>query len=309
MPCFRPMLMVKSKDGEYDFISYADFEKERADGRHFRGDVMRVPCGYCAGCRLEYAKKWSYRLIAESTLYEQNSFITLTYDEDELVVNDEDRGILVPQHFTDFMKRLRDRFKRLDDRAVRFYMCGEYGSKSMRPHYHAILLNCGFDDMRYWSKTDSGEAIFRSSLLEDLWQFGQSSIGEVTPQSCAYVARYVQKKADIDKSVYEALNIPPEYVRMSRRPGIGIPFLEKHYDQIKEAGKMYLPGGQTAFIPRAWENRFDAEYIAAMKQERFEKQRLNDRYLKAVQGNSLETLITEIDERKWNAVKKPHAKT
>ena len=293
------MLMVKSKDGDYEFCNDVFFEKTRGDSRHFHGDVIRVPCGHCSGCRLEYAKKWSYRLIAESTLYPNNSFLTLTYDDDNLVVNDNDLGILVPSHFTDFMKRLRERFAREQGTKLRFFMCGEYGSKSMRPHYHAIVLNAGFDDMKYWSKTQSGEVIFRSSLLEELWPYGQSSIGEVTPSSCAYVARYVQKKADIDKSIYDELGIPKEYVRMSRRPGIGVPYLEKHFDKIMENGKMYLPGGQTAFIPRSWEKYFPSDYIEQMKEDRLAKQRLTDSYLKSVQGNSLETIFKQIDARKW----------
>ena len=91
---------------------------------------------------------------------------------------------------------------------------------------------------------------------------------------------------------------------MSRRPGIGVPFLEKHYEKIRSDGKIYLPGGQVSFLPRSWEKYFDDDYISNMKKERFEKQLLNDRYVKSVQGNTLEDIITDISKRKYENLRK-----
>jgi hypothetical protein len=124
------------------------------------------------------------------------------------------------------MKRLR--FSR--SHAIRFYACGEYGETTRRPHYHAILFNCGFPDALVHSKNNRGELLYTSADLGALWDNGQHLIGDVTFASAAYVARYCVKKvsgekADEHYSVFDADGVIherlPEFALMSRRPGIG----------------------------------------------------------------------------------------
>ena len=73
-------------------------------------------------------------------------------------------------------------------------MCGEYGEDFSRPHYHALLFNCFCPDRKKHSTGDSGSVIYTSEALTKLCPFGLSSIGDVTFESAAYVARYVMKK-------------------------------------------------------------------------------------------------------------------
>lgn len=150
---------------------------------------LQVPCGQCVGCRLERSRQWAVRCVHEASLYTDNCFVTLTYNDDFLP---EDRSLHY-RHFQLFMKRLR---KRHGD-GVRFYMCGEYGEKQGRPHYHACLFNFRFSDMRLWQERN-GVKLYRSAELERLWPFGFCSVGEVTFESAAYVARYIMKKVTGD---------------------------------------------------------------------------------------------------------------
>lgn len=174
----------------------------------------------------------------EASLYERNCFLTLTYDDDHIPY----RGMLEYPAFQKFMKRLRKFAHPIGQvvKPVRFYMCGEYGPENWRPHYHACIFNFDFDDKQKYAKTGSGEQIYRSESLEKLWPYGFSSIGAVTFESAAYVARYcVQKitghnaklhyqRQDAD-GVYQ---LPPEFNHMSLKPGIGAQFYGKYQSDI-----------------------------------------------------------------------------
>lgn len=164
----------------------------------------------------------------EASLYEQNCFLTLTYDNEHLP---RDHSLDIT-HFQKFMKRLRKKYPQ----RIRFYHCGEYGEGNGRPHYHALLFNHDFADKTLWQKTTNGDLLFRSESLERLWPLGLSTIGTVTFESAAYVARYIMKKQtgpnSIDHYTWvdehgEVHQLRPEYTTMSRRPGIGADWLKK----------------------------------------------------------------------------------
>lgn len=115
-------------------------------------------------------------------------------------------------------------------------MCGEYGEKLKKPHYHYLLFGYNFPDRYYYKTSESGEKLYRSATLESAWPFGHAWIGEVTYESCAYVAAYVMKKLNGEKAdehyrrTDEAGNdwwIQPEFNEMSRRPGIAREWWER----------------------------------------------------------------------------------
>lgn len=180
---------------------------------------LQLTCGTCVGCRLERARQWAIRCMDEASLYPENSFITLTFRPEVL----EKRGAgLDVRDFQLFMKRLR---KALPDQLIRYFHCGEYGSRYYRPHYHALLFNVGFKDRVYQKHTKAGSPIYRSALLESLWTDGFSSTTDVTFGSAAYVARYHLKKVGTVVSDNHFVNprtgemLPPEYTSMSRGSG------------------------------------------------------------------------------------------
>ncbi|AXH72227.1 MAG: replication initiator protein [Microviridae sp.] len=188
-----------------------------------------VPCGRCIGCRLERSRMWATRCMNEANLHRDNCFITLTYSDKNLPVGLGGAGnpTLWPWDLTKFFKRLRKKYGRGNDgTGIRYFACGEYGTQTIRPHYHACVFNLDFADKIPWQKT--GENIlYRSESLEKIWGFGHCLIGAVTFESAAYVARYVVEKLNGPAaSYYEEQSIEPEFVRMSRRPGIG----QKHFE-------------------------------------------------------------------------------
>jgi hypothetical protein len=195
---------------------------------------VTVPCGQCTGCRLERSRQWAIRCMHESSQWDRNCFITLTYAPEHLPEN----GTLVKRDYQLFMKKLRKRF----GPNIRYYMCGEYGEKNARPHYHACLFNFDFRDKELW-KNIRGNKLYTSKALTELWPQGFSSIGDVTFESAAYVARYITKKITGAPALdhytsYDRLSGEiyserlPEYTNMSLKPGIGATWFEQYQTDV-----------------------------------------------------------------------------
>lgn len=214
-----------------------------------------LSCGQCVGCRLERSRQWAVRCMHEASLYEDNCFVTLTYERSSVSLRYRD--------FQLFMKRLRKVAGR-----VRFYMCGEYGEAFGRPHFHVCLFGYDFPDRVYLSKTGSGFKLYRSALLESLWRFGFSSVGAVTFESAAYVARYVMKKVTgpgaarhyecVDVGSGEIVSRVPEFNKMSLRPGIGAAWLRKFQSDVYPHGAVVVNGHQ-ARPPRYYDKVYERE--------------------------------------------------
>lgn len=153
-----------------------------------------------------------------------------------------------------FVKKLRA----ATQAKLRYYMCGEYGEKLERPHYHYLLFNYNFNDRVYSHTSDSGEKLYISPTLNRIWSYGKAWIGEVTYESCAYVASYVMKKMTGSKAEEHYLRqdeagndywLEAEFNAMSRRPGIAKTWWDEfnadvHTDDVvirKNGGKMRPP--------------------------------------------------------------------
>lgn len=196
MTCFNPNQGYESSSLTVNRKHSFTYSKKHA--RRVNGVLVRrtVPCKKCEGCRFDYSREWCVKIMHEAMMHSHvNSFVTLTYND-----------ALVPafgqlkykEHFTPFLKRLRERIAPL---RIRFYMIGELGDLNLRPHFHVIIFGFDFPDKVPFKSAPNGEILYRSKLLEDLWKcpdegvsFGYSSIGSVTPASAAYVARYSMKK-------------------------------------------------------------------------------------------------------------------
>jgi len=244
MPCYHPIDAWR-REGE------AKLSFSYRPGDRLNGD-LKVPCGRCIGCRLERSKQWAIRCVHEATLHKKNSFITLTFSPEALELR-KNQWSLNKTEFQKFMKRLRKKCGK-----VRFYHCGEYGEmcgncqKSRyhcicgtrqikilgRPHYHACLFGYDFPDKELYKQTDAGSRLYTSKILSELWPHGFSTIGDVTFESAAYVARYIMKKINGDLAENHYVQhqtgeiLLPEYTTMSRRPGIGKDYLNKYFDDI-----------------------------------------------------------------------------
>jgi len=219
---------------------------------------ITLPCGQCTGCRLERSRQWAIRCSHEASLYDENSFITLTYKDDALPPY----GSLQKAHFQKFMKRLR---KANPGRKIRYYHCGEYGDDLGRPHYHACLFNYDFPDRVLFKETGETK-LYSSKTLERLWPFGFSTIGDVTFKSAAYVARYVMKKVTgrkseehysvVDEKTGEIILRQPEYTTMSLKPGIGAGWYEKWSSDVYPSDEIIIEG-RSIKPPRFYDNKYE----------------------------------------------------
>lgn len=235
MACYKPLTAWYSKTINPTGKRSMVFSSQGAEDP---GKPLELPCGQCVGCRLEKSRQWAMRCWHEASMYENNCFITLTFNEESMNKRTNPWS-LDKREFQLFMKRLRKRF----GAGIRFYSCGEYGDKGKRPHYHACLFNFDFDDKEMHSETFNGDKLYTSKALEELWPYGFCLIGDVTFESASYVARYIMKKVNgqkalehyntIDPDTGEILtSLSPEYTTMSRRPGIGATWLEQYEGDV-----------------------------------------------------------------------------
>lgn len=219
MPCYHPITGWWSRERTEKGLRKVVFNPVAALDN---GHMVTIPCGKCIGCRLERSRQWAMRCLHEASLYLDNCFITLTYDDQHLKDNS-----LHKEDFQKFMKRLR---KEYPDRNIRYYHCGEYGDENKRPHYHACLFNFDPDDKILY-KTNEDYKLWISPKINDIWGKGYCIIGDVTFDSAAYVARYIEKKlltSDKEKKEAHYQGREPEYTTMSRRPGIGRGWYDKY---------------------------------------------------------------------------------
>lgn len=246
---------TKAYDSPYDFpVYYNEF------GPH--GFNIKVPCGKCLGCRLDYSRMWATRSSNEAFMhnhYNNCSFLTLTFNSDMLNRRSNPHS-LNKVAFRSWIKRLRKAVKSTYNVEFRYMCCGEYGSRHSRPHYHMLIYGFNFPD-KYVYKYNNirGKKIlyYRSDFLEKIWSppyssdsYGFSVIGDVNFESSAYVARYVTKKlfGPLAEKVYK--HIEPEFLLTSRMPGLGFSYLSKFRHDIFNHGYIVLPNGNKAPIPR-----------------------------------------------------------
>lgn len=222
-----------------------------------------VGCGHCPKCLSLKRLEWSIRIDAEARCHDKNCFLTLTYDDDHL-----------PNSLSlDRMQRFWKSFRK--EWPIRYFCAGEYGDKFERPHYHVAAFGIDrtspcFSHMVY----DPKKRVWRGKMAH--WPDGFVAVGSLTPASAQYVAKYILKKQDLGfwgrEVGSDVLNsklrwfkdLPadkePEFQVMSRRPGLGFPFLAK-YGREMLARDSYVLDGKEVPIPQYFKQKLlsDAE--------------------------------------------------
>lgn len=275
MACYHPLKAIvvpnqMTVNGKkvYHFIKPLEEHKYPAD------QIVQLPCGQCVGCRIQYSREWANRCMMELQYHESSYFVTLTYDDAHVPRSyypDPNTGeaftslTLSKRDFQLFMKRLRKKFC---NQKIRFFMAGEYGSNTFRPHYHAIIFGLHLDDLQLYSKSPQGFCYYNSPSLQACWSdndgnpIGYAVVAEVTWETCAYTARYVMKKLNgKEANFYSDFNIQPEFTLMSRKPGIARQYYDDHPDIYK---KEYInvsteKGGLKFKPPRYFDKLYDLE--------------------------------------------------
>lgn len=198
-----------------------------------------MPCGKCINCLARYSKEWAMRCIDELQVNGGvGCFVTLTYKETD--------GVLHRSDVQNFMKRLR---KAIKPQKVRYFGSGEYGGKGDRPHYHIMLFGYRPSDLvevcRY-----KGTVYYKSEFIENIWNQGFISVGDITFESAMYCAKYLQK---LDEREHE---VKP-FTFMSLKPGIGV--LNSGFDDIFREKKYYK--GRTYPLPRYYVRRMEKDGV------------------------------------------------
>lgn len=215
------------------------------NGRTYLKDPVPIPCNHCVGCRMEKARQWKVRVCLEASQFPPDDchFVTLTYDNGHLPINDDGEPFLNKRDFQLFMKRLRKHG------TFRYFGCGEYGEIGCRPHFHCILFG------RLADKRPIGVNEFSSSVLSASWPFGFVDLQAATPGSIAYTCGYVEKKcADPN---YNRYPVKP-FLLMSDRPGIGFNALRSI--DLEYDAKVYglFGSSHSSTIPQALLRKLEA---------------------------------------------------
>lgn len=182
-------------------------------------------CNRCFPCRVNRRRIWAHRIVLESKVSSDSCFVTLTYAEDYLP-----KGAgLNPKHVQDWLKRLR---KLVAPQKIRYFVVGEYGERSLRPHYHVALFG-----IHPWL---AGGVSGQSGFVARTWGYGFSYVGELNVDSAMYIAGYCTKKMS-SISDPKLNGKPKEFTRMSLRPGLGYAAM----DDVARAIPAYLRGTYT----------------------------------------------------------------
>lgn len=277
MPCFHPLqgyrALTPNPSGKYSTV----FNQKEG----YKDIPRNLPCGQCIGCRLKHSKQWAVRCVHESQLHQYNSFVTLTYSDENLPKY----GTLIKKHVQDFIKKLRYHSQTNENiktqniltdlhKPIRYYYCGEYGEKQCRPHYHICAFNLDFGDKIKW-KQQGDNTYYISPTLEKIWDLGHTIIGSLNYKSAAYVARYIMKKQtgkgseiyyeNTDEKTGEIIEIQREYTNMSRRPGIGKTWYEKYHKDLYPDNFVVIEGKKLS-VPRYYQNQHEKlEYEALQR--------------------------------------------
>ncbi|WNK14914.1 MAG: replication initiator protein [Microvirus sp.] len=177
-----------------------------------------VGCGQCMSCRVNKTRLWTSRLLMESYYHppEASYFTTLTYADENVPWTSDGRPRVAAAHAGQQTLDKRDailfrkRLRKALGYSARYFFVGEYGDKTERPHYHAILFTkCvrGFDQ-----------------VVEKAWGLGMTSTSWLVPEQMGYIAQYCTKKLTRPDDIRLGSRLP-EFAQMSRRPALGDAFV------------------------------------------------------------------------------------
>lgn len=239
--CTSPRLAYKKTNGQYTLTALGT-------NAPIKGSVA-VPCGICMECRITKARDWSTRMVLESKMHSQNSFITLTVADEHRSANKS----LNKEDPQKFLKRLRKHLWKHEGIRIRYYLCGEYGETTAREHYHLCIFGWNPEDRKFFKLNKTRDKIYTSETLQKLWDKGFVTVGNFTPQTAEYCAKYITKaiigtNADntytlIDPETGETSKRTPPFQTSSRNPGLASTWYDKYqtdaypYDFIVIDGK------------------------------------------------------------------------
>jgi hypothetical protein len=233
------------------FTCMKPFQKKVETNIHY------LPCGKCPYCLKRRVNSWAFRLMEEEKQSSSSHFLTLTYDDEHLPVTEDGEVTLLKRDLQLYLKRLRKQNKE----KLKYYACGEYGSKTFRPHYHMILFNAQFETIQ-------------SAWSRDGRSLGHIYFGDVKDASVVYTLKYMSKiKKDWNDTRLK------EFSLMSK--GIGTNYMTNqmknwHYQDLENRMYCNLKDGKKIAMPRYYKDKiYNAEQRGVLKSHHTEKVRLH----------------------------------
>lgn len=244
----------------------------------FHKDAMAFPCGKCYPCLRRRISGWSFRLMKEAESCDSASFVTFTYDTDHVPITPKGFMTLRKRDFQLFMKSLRKAHTarpqappqkqggHVGAKPIRYFCVGEYGKKSWRPHYHAIMFNVDLavlvgQKMSLQIKRGNVPLDGTCSLTCEYWPHGHITIGQLSEASAGYTLKYVMKEARIP--LHRNDDRARECQLISQRLGVGyLNDRSKDWHHANLFERYYLPlkDGKKAALPRYYrEKLYDKE--------------------------------------------------
>lgn len=227
MKCMAPM-MIKNPD-----FSNQGSSKVTAG---IEDRMIPVRCGRCEGCLKTSIGNWAFRLQVEAKRSLYVHFVTLTYDPEFVPLTKSIIPTLDKRDVQLFFKRLRKR----QGKGIKYFIVGEYGTRSYRPHYHAIIYNCS--DVKDYTKA---------------WSVGDKVIGNVhigdsiDNGAIPYTLKYMYKKGMVP--MFEDDDRLPEFRMMSKRLGdnyLSPAMLRWHLEDFPNRQYAVLSNGIKISLPR-----------------------------------------------------------
>lgn len=200
-------------------------------------EFIQVPCRKCPNCLQTELNKWVFRLKNHVKDNKYVSFITLTYNDENLVYCrlDEDCNktfyrsselpwnldpqelvpVLFKKDLQDFFRKLRKylNWKTSNKNSISYYAIGEYGLDFDRPHYHVMMFSNDVDFSTPMGQMD----------IQYCWSRGFTQVKEVTDFRIEYVCKHHLKPKNSKWFPVEQFTL--------RSNGLGLGFLDKDVAQ------------------------------------------------------------------------------
>lgn len=183
------------------------------------------------------------------------------------------------------------------------------GEQTKRPHYHLLIFGWSPDADDIYTvdrngrinENKFGHKYYYSHLIDKVWDFGSHTIGDFTWETASYVARYTTKKVGkLDKDFYEKYNIAPEFIVMSRKPGIGKNWIDNHKECYATFSDNYIGtefGSRSIGKNRYFDNQLDPEVLSSIKLVRSDLMSRRKKLELIVNHTDYDTLLEKKDEK------------
>lgn len=227
---------------------------------------MLVDCGRCPYCDMKRMREWTTRCSIELANSSSAWFITLTYNDEHIPYSEitGEPEVQIKEHQL-FMKRLR---KNLCLTGLRFVMCGEYGGKFGRPHYHYVVFNI---PGKYEQQRDKLAAAIKKSWDKGFFTMSQVRKPSVFHYMVSYVLQTRGKNAGDKRQ--------KAFFKTSLRPGIGYQYIDKYkkwHQEDPERTDIIIPGANTAPMPKYYRDKI----VNPSQRENFSHKLLNKAEIK-----------------------------